>query len=376
MNGFNLSDMVSAQVGSTNVSAVYYGATLIWPKHDYSQDPFTITSLSDNNTISIVSTLASDVRMYKWDPSDKSNTFVSTTLNANSTHTVGTLNTGDSYAIVIFSSSQFNIGKSTSEYINITATDNFKVSGNITTLLDEDPELFDSSTLENESYAFYHLFYNNTYLSDASNLVMPATTLADSCYREMFKGCSSLTSAPILSAVTLAANCYRAMFSGCAFTVAPTLPATTLADHCYYYMFENCTSLSTVQPALPATTLADYCYGYMFKNCTSLTTAPELPATTLAEYCYRNMFWGCSSLTAAPALPATTLAQYCYNSMFKGCTSLSYIKCLATNISASSSHNYWLSNVASTGTFVKPSSMTSWPSGTSGIPSGWTVVNV
>ena len=62
--------------------------------------------------------------------------------------------------------------------------------------------------------------------------------------------------------------------------------------------------------------------------------------------------------------------------MFQNCTSLSYIKCLATNISASNSHDNWLYNVASTGTFVKPTSMTLFPEGANGIPSGWTVVNV
>ena len=41
------------------------------------------------------------------------------------------------------------------------------------------------------------------------------------------------------------------------------LPATTLADSCYYEMFYGCTSLTTA-PALPATTLADYCYNYMY----------------------------------------------------------------------------------------------------------------
>ena len=59
--------------------------------------------------------------------------------------------------------------------------------------------------------------------------------------------------------------------------------------------------------------------------------------------------------------------------MFKGCTNLNYIKCLATDISASSCLNYWVDGVASTGTFVKAASMTSWRTGESGIPNDWTV---
>lgn len=62
--------------------------------------------------------------------------------------------------------------------------------------------------------------------------------------------------------------------------------------------------------------------------------------------------------------------------MFYMCTSLNRIKCLATNVSsAGNAISSWLYNVASTGTFIKASSETGWPTGTSGIPSGWTVNN-
>ena len=115
----------------------------------------------------------------------------------------------------------------------------------------------------------------------------------------------------------------------------------------------------------------------MFNNCTSLTGAPQLPATTLALGCYGSMFHNCTSLTTAPELPATSLAYMCYYNMFNGCTSLNYIKCLATNISATDCTTSWVGGVASTGTFIKPSS-TDWSSksGNDGIPAGWVVENV
>jgi hypothetical protein len=113
----------------------------------------------------------------------------------------------------------------------------------------------------------------------------------------------------------------------------------------------------------------------MFYQCKYLTIAPELPATTLADYCYYSMFSECRSLTTAPELPATTLADYCYYSMFYNCIKLNHIKCLATNISANNCTNYWVYRVLSTGTFVKHPNMTSWSTGESGIPSGWTVVD-
>ena len=87
------------------------------------------------------------------------------------------------------------------------------------------------------------------------------------------------------------------------------------------------------------------------------------------------MFRGCTSLTQAPELLATTLPERCYNFMFAECTNLSTIKCLATDISASNALNNWTTSVASTGTFYKAAGV-EWPEGESGIPSGWTVVEV
>ena len=116
-----------------------------------------------------------------------------------------------------------------------------------------------------------------------------------------------------------------------------------------------------------------YCFYQMFLNCTSLTTSPELPATTLTSNCYTAMFNGCSSLITAPELPATILVSFCYIAMFMNCTKLNYIKMLATDISATACLNNWVSGVSSTGTFVKDSNMTLLPTGSSGIPEGWTV---
>jgi hypothetical protein len=75
------------------------------------------------------------------------------------------------------------------------------------------------------------------------------------------------------------------------------LPATTLTENCYQDMFNACSSLIQA-PGLPATTLAESCYQYMFYNCTSLQTAPDLPATTLVSSCYSSMFRGCTNLTS------------------------------------------------------------------------------
>ena len=163
------------------------------------------------------------------------------------------------------------------------------------------------------------------------------------------------------------------LFRGCtSLTTAPSLPATTLVEDCYYQMFYGCTSLTTA-PSLPATSLVDSCYRQMFSGCTALTAAPSLPATSLAGSCYRQMFYGCTALTAAPSLPATKLASDCYSNMFNGCTKLSLIKVHFTAWGTQTSA--WVSNVPSTGTFYKPSALPDEFS-TNRIPTGWTVVNI
>lgn len=227
---------------------------------------------------------------------------------------------------------------------------------------------------ELESCCYWYMFWNCSSLTKAPAL--PATTLANGCYQNMFWNCSSLTEAPALPATTLVDSfCYSGMFCDCiSLKKAPELPATELGYGCYQSMFSRCTSL-TEAPILPATTLQPLCYNCMFLGCTSLTEAPALPATTLAPYCYARMFQFCPGLKKAPELPAATLEQKCYEQMFDDCYNLNYVKCLAIDITAPDCLNDWLNVVASTGTFVKASSMNAWPVGSSGIPSGWKVIS-
>ena len=168
-----------------------------------------------------------------------------------------------------------------------------KIYGNIMSLVKETG--FATATTLTAIYCFHELFYNYSNLKDASGLLLPATTLVEHCYRNMFDGCISLTAAP------------------------KELPATTLAQYCYRSMFNGCTSL-TIAPELKATSLAKYCYNDMFSGCTSLTTAPELKATSLASYCYRSMFNGCTSLTSAYVKAAYSIVNRECIEMFNVCT--------------------------------------------------------
>ena len=295
-------------------------------------------------------------------------------------------------------------------------TAGFIVEGNIMSLINADNfQTMDALTAG--TYNFYQIFYGCSGLTSAKNLILPATSLTNNCYSCMFQACTALTSSPKLPASTLKSNCYYAILSGTSalpdctnihfddaatvqslglaglfdgtkvtdndlYRILPKngnddycLPVTALTGRCYYAMFSGCHFL-TKAPKLPAQSLASECYRDMFRDCISLVTPPELPATTLAGQCYDGMFSSCTTLTQAPDLPAQTLISSCYRNMFSNASSLNRIKCLATDVSASSCLSNWVSGVAGTGTFIKAQGMTSWPSGASGIPDGWTVTEV
>lgn len=200
----------------------------------------------------------------------------------------------------------------------ISSTARFNVSGNIMSLINSQG-FENSSTLID--WAFYGLFSGSTTLIDAGNLKLPATAVGKGVYEYMFQDCSNLVSGP--SEIYL----------------------------------ESMDEMSCE---------------YMFYNCTSLTKAPALPSMNLSNNCYIGMFKGCTSLNTAPELPAETLTPGCYSMMFEGCSSLNYVKSLSKTSPAASNTSYWLYGVSPTGTFVKASGVT-WPTGDSGIPSGWTV---
>ena len=219
-------------------------------------------------------------------------------------------------------------------YTNIDCTSVFAVGGDITTLL-----VKAGSQMMIRGYAYSYLFFDSN-VQSAQYLDILVTS--NHCCESMFHGCTSLTH-------------------------TPALPATALSQYCYQYMFQGCTSL-TAAPALPANETQYACYRGMFKDCTSLATTPSLPATTMTTDCYREMFQGCTSLTAAPALPATTILAGCYRDMFHDCTLLTRVEVYATAWIVQAT---WLSGVAATGDFYNLRGATI-PTGTNGIPSGWT----
>lgn len=316
---YNLTTMQSIYHGQDEIVEITYNGSSVYQKSsgpDYTE-PFYVEKITNENEKLNIVKSADDAPTLTIEYSTDKTTW----------QTLGTTST-TALTITLEPGNKVYLRCSTNSWATSSARNTItsvsKVGGNVMSLLYGD-QFADKTSFPSESaYNLSSLFYNNARLIDASNLLLPATTLTNYCYRFMFYNCTSLTSAP----------------------------------------------------TLPATKLANYCYDGMFQGCTSLTSAPELSATTLVTSCYSNMFRGCTSLTTAPTtLPATTLTNYCYSNMFRDCTTLNYVKCLATNISATNATKNWLSSVSATGTFTKAAGVT-WSSGNSGIPSGWTVVEV
>lgn len=281
----------------------------------------------------------------------------------------------------------------------ISSTAQFAVEGNIMSLTNAD-DFKVVDTVNDE--AFYYLFKNCNNLISAINLRFPATILGKSCYYELFQNCVNLTDAPeILPAMTMEEVCYGYMFDGCkSLLVAPKLPATKMKRRCYFGMFYGCENL-IVGPELPATELADGCYELMFRDCKNLTTASELPATEVPDGCYFRMFEGCNKLTKAPTiLPAIVVSNQCYSRMFQDCSSLEtapilpataldyksyyrmfywctklkFIKAMFIDPSLAQDCIYqWVEGITGTGTFVKNSAAVWNITGSSGVPTNWTI---
>lgn len=187
--------------------------TFIQDAVPYEEQYFTIESEVDNNNITI--TLDAENPDYtSRNPfsvsSDDGVTWTTIVLDQGDYEYSGTLNEGDKL-LIKSTNTTFSINEDNSM---ITSSGNFKVYGNIMSLLYGDNFANQTSFPVDSSQNFRQLFYYCVNLSDASNLILPATTLTGECYNWMFNNCSSLTTPPKLPATTVAPSAYSEMFSG------------------------------------------------------------------------------------------------------------------------------------------------------------------
>lgn len=134
-------------------------------------------------------------------------------------------------------------------------------------------------------------------------------------------------------------------------------------------------SLVGRDPGTTVSSTGNYLFAKLFAY-SSVVSAKHLviPSNTGNSMFYQ-MFNGCTSLKVAPIITASTSSDYCCFRMFYNCSNLNYVESHFADISATGALSNWLYGTSSTGTFKKIST-TTYPSGSSGIPSGWTIENV
>ncbi len=103
------------------------------------------------------------------------------------------------------------------KYINIKPSIKTEIYGNVMSLLKGRDDFAKADAIEANN-AFYGLFAGAEKLVNSTErkLVLPATTLKEGCYQDMFSGCKGLEKAPELLAPALVKDCYKEMFCDCA----------------------------------------------------------------------------------------------------------------------------------------------------------------
>lgn len=242
--------------------------------------------------------------------------------------------------------------------------------GRICSLIDSS-KVPPKDTNKKAAYLFSSVFSGMTSLVDASKLEL-SDALNDSCtsfYYNLFSGCTGLISPPILPKST-----WKAAYD--------YYPSYNFGM--FYGMFRGCTSLVT-PPAIPQNIIVqNESMRSMFSGCTSLTSCTWPSGAFSNNNNLAEMYSGCTSLTSVD-IPITSTPSYTgqYSSIFYGCTNLSSITVHFSafpNFPGPVSGNplyMWTSGVSQTGVFRCPANFSKNAiRGDSGIPTGWTVVNI
>ena len=337
---------MTATVGDNNIPYKYTEDGWV---ADYSKSYLTIESLVDNNTIRFsCNSMYADINVKS--STDDGNTWSTIHAGLGEGTTICTLNKGKK---VIFKG---NITSTLGKSCKFSGSGNFKIYGNILSLIYEDD--FVNKTSIGSDRTFISLF-STTNVVDAENLVLPVASLSKDCYNSMFKSCTKLVKGPSLESVSSIGEdaCYG-MFDGCKSLATPIkITVDTLSKQCMACMFRDCTSLKSAIVNIGNITVNQSCLQQMFSGCTSLEDV---------EINYNG------SLPTAGSSDTDTILYRC----FYNCTSLKRIKAMFTSLGTNGSRVQtmeWVSGIPATGTFIKNVNATWDKTGVSGVPTGWTV---
>ena len=207
--------------------------------HDYALDYLTLR-VKSGGTISWNSVGGASVKPIQYSING-SNWSILTPPQTGTSASINVLD-GD---VVRFKSSYSSYATSNTNYMGFSGgTAMFDVEGNIMSLVYGDN--FVGNTALTGTYNFCSLFKQTNVLS-AENLILPTTELTPYCYRALLANSPTLAVAPELPATVLAEGCYRYMLQDSSITTAPDLLAQVLVYDCYEGMFDDCHNLNYIK---------------------------------------------------------------------------------------------------------------------------------
>ena len=196
--------------------------------------------------------------------------------------------------------------------VTISCGQNCVIRGNIISLVHRTgtaAELNTYTTLPENSYnTFRGIFRNNLYVTSAADVYIPAiTNMSPSCFQELFKGCTNLTTPPENHAASWNDSCYKSMFENCIkVNAAMALPSASSSSTATNYLSQGFTSIMEA----------------MYKGCTALRTPPNLSNIIYAPSCFKEMFMS-SGINSYPQMNRSAkLATYSCASIFESCSSI------------------------------------------------------
>lgn len=264
--------------------------------------------------------------------------------------------------------------------------------------------------------------------------ILPATDLPECCYGYMFAYCPSLQeiqkfpnnlnligdyccsymfidnysleTAPDLNITSISGEfCCQCMFYNCEKLKHAKISVKNIGKYAFSNMFSNCENLEDVEfvgvesveeygcrkmfsnsglkktPKLSPQILNEGAYESMFKNCEYLVDASEMTLLQdrnirIPSGCYYEMFCDCPSLEKAPKILSYHANYNSLWNMFADCISLTEIVCLLERNDEATieSTQDWVKYIPEGGKLYKHPNA-EWEFGTSGIPSGWEVID-
>ena len=215
-----------------------------WDAEKILYDGFAVEAREANSTVSIANESSAPTLSLQYSTNEG---ITWSTFTVGST-TVTLANVGDR---VCFRGTNTKWGGSSNNSRNrFSFTGQVAISGNINSLVSSTQynELLDVSS--GRDRLFQYLFYGNTALVDAENLVLPATSIGGWTYCNMFENCTNLAKAPKeLPATYISSSnwAYSGMFLNTAITKSPYIRITNVPNQVCAQMFDGCSSLAEIK---------------------------------------------------------------------------------------------------------------------------------